>query len=138
MPISIARALHDAKQHADPADRTIEVTMGDIPPVLVDSKQVAAALSEVLSNAIAATDPATGHVTIHAAHDPYSSRVALTITDNGCGMDQETVKRASIRFSAPRPPDDGADWVCPKRCDGWNPAVVRCGWKAARTREPEH
>ena len=27
----IARALHDAKQHTDPADRTIEVTMGDVP-----------------------------------------------------------------------------------------------------------
>ena len=29
----IARAMHDAKQHTDPADRTIEVTMGDVPPV---------------------------------------------------------------------------------------------------------
>jgi signal transduction histidine kinase/HD-like signal output (HDOD) protein len=94
----IARALHDAKQHADPADRTIEVTMGDIPPVMVDPKQVAAALSEVLSNAIAATDPVTGHLTIHAAHDPYTSRVVLTIADNGCGMDQETVKRAFDPF----------------------------------------
>ena len=40
--------LHDAKQHADPADRTIEVTMGDIPPVMVDPKQVSAALAEVI------------------------------------------------------------------------------------------
>ena len=94
----VARALHDAKQHADPADRSIEVTMGDIPPVMVDPKQVAAALSEVLSNAIAATDPSTGHLTVHAAHDPYSSRVVLTITDDGCGMDQETVKRAFDPF----------------------------------------
>lgn len=99
----VARALHDAKQHADSADRTIELTMGDVPPVMVDPKQVAAALSEVLSNAIAATDPSTGHVSIHAAHDPYSSRVALTIADNGCGMDQETLKRAFDPFFSSKP-----------------------------------
>jgi signal transduction histidine kinase/HD-like signal output (HDOD) protein len=94
----VARALHEAKAQADPADRSIEVTMGDIPPVMVDPRQVSAALSEVLSNAIAATDPVTGHLNIHAAHDPYTSRVVLTITDDGCGMDQETVKRAFDPF----------------------------------------
>jgi signal transduction histidine kinase len=99
----VARALHDAKQEADPADRTIEVTMGDIPMVMVDPKQVAAALSEVLNNAIAATDPVSGNVSIHAAYDPYSSRVALTISDNGCGMDQETLKRAFDPFFSSKP-----------------------------------
>ncbi len=44
----ISRALHDAKQHTDPADRTIELTMGDVPPVRVDPKQVAAAMTEVV------------------------------------------------------------------------------------------
>ena len=33
----LARALHDAKQQSDPADRTIELTMGDVPPVMVDA-----------------------------------------------------------------------------------------------------
>src|SRR5208337_2587697 len=94
----VARALHDAKQHTDPADRTIELTMGDVPPVMVDPKQVAAALTEVIDNALSATDPSKGHVAIHAAYDPYSSRVALTITDNGCGMDEATLKRAFDPF----------------------------------------
>ena len=99
----IARALHDAKQHTDPADRTIELTMGDVPLVLVDPKQVGAALTEVLNNAISATDAATGHISIHAAHDPYSSRVALTIADDGCGMDEETLKRAFDPFFSSKP-----------------------------------
>jgi hypothetical protein len=71
--------------------------------VMVDPKQVAAALSEVLNNAIAATDPVSGNVSIHAAYDPYSSRVALTISDNGCGMDQETLKRAFDPFFSSKP-----------------------------------
>jgi putative nucleotidyltransferase with HDIG domain len=94
----IARALHDAKQHTDPADRTIELTMGDVPPVMVDPKQVAAAMTEVLDNALSATDSSSGHITIHAAFDPYSSRVAVTISDNGCGMDESTLKRAFDPF----------------------------------------
>ena len=99
----VAHALHDAKQHTDPADRTIELTMGDIPPVMVDPKQVAAALTEVIDNAFAATDPSKGHLAIHAAYDPYSSRVALTITDNGCGMDEATIKRAFDPFFSSKP-----------------------------------
>ena len=99
----LARALHDAKQHSDPADRTIELTMGDVPAVIVDPRQVAAAITEVIDNAIAATDPATGHVAIHAAYDPYSSRVAVNITDNGCGMDEATLKRAFDPFFSSKP-----------------------------------
>jgi signal transduction histidine kinase len=94
----VDRALHDAKMHCDPADRSIEVTMGDVPLVHVDPQQVAGALTEVLENSLHATDPAKGHVAVHAAYDPYSSRVVLTVSDDGCGMDEETVKRAFDPF----------------------------------------
>jgi len=58
---------------------------------------------EVISNAIQATDPKKGHVTIHAAYDAYSSRVALTVADNGSGMDEETLKRAFDPFFSSKP-----------------------------------
>src|SRR4029079_7578297 len=47
----IERALHEAKMAADPADRSIEVTLGDVPRVIVDADQVRAALLELLDNA---------------------------------------------------------------------------------------
>jgi signal transduction histidine kinase/HD-like signal output (HDOD) protein len=99
----IDRALHDAKQHTDPADRTIEVTMGDVPSVRVDPMQVSAALTEVIDNALLATEPSGGQITIHGAFDPYSSRVAITVADNGCGMDDETLKRAFDPFFSNKP-----------------------------------
>ena len=95
----VAAALREAKARHDPADRAIEVTTaGDVPAVMVDPRQVAGALQEVVDNALQATDPAKGHVSVHAAFDPYSSRVVLTVSDDGCGMDEETVKRAFDPF----------------------------------------
>ena len=102
LPELMDRALHEAKLIADPADRTIEVTMTDMPPVIVDPQQVTAALTEVLCNAIQATKD-RGHITIHAAHDAYSSRVAIMVADDGCGMDDETLKRAFDPFFSSKP-----------------------------------
>ena len=79
----VGRALHDAKMQTDPSDRSIEVTLTDVPPVLVDETQVAAALTELIANAIQATDASKGHIEIHAAYDAYSTQVVLMISDNG-------------------------------------------------------
>jgi signal transduction histidine kinase len=102
----LERALHEAKQASDPADRKIELTLGDVPAVTADPSQVCAALVEVIDNAIHATDGITdgsGHIAIHAAHDPYGNRVVVTVSDNGCGMDEDTVKRAFDPFFSNKP-----------------------------------
>jgi signal transduction histidine kinase len=73
--------------------------VGELPAVMVDPGQVAGALLEVLDNALHATDRTdSAHVGVHAAYDPFSARVVVTVADNGCGMDEETVKRAFDPF----------------------------------------
>jgi two-component system sensor histidine kinase HydH len=100
----VARALHEAKALPDHADRTVEVTFGDVPDVAVDPQQVQAALTEVIDNALQATsDTKLPRVEIHAAYDPYSSRVVLSVSDNGCGMDEATLKRAFDPFFSSKP-----------------------------------
>jgi two-component system sensor histidine kinase AtoS len=99
----VQRALHEAKMHNDPADRTIEITMGDVPLVFVDERQVSAAMAEVLDNAMQATDPSKGHIAIHAAFDAYSAKVVVSISDDGCGMDEGTAKRAFDPFFSNKP-----------------------------------
>ena len=98
----IDHALHEAKMQVDPADRSIEVTLGDLPTIVVDKQQVTAALKEVIDNALQATDPTKGHITIHAAFDPYSLRVVMTVADNGVGMDEATLRRAFDPFFSSR------------------------------------
>ena len=88
--------------HVDPADRSIEVTLGDLPTIVVDKQQVTAALTEVIDNALQATDPTKGHITVHAAFDPYSLRVVMTVADNGVGMDEATLRRAFDPFFSSR------------------------------------
>jgi signal transduction histidine kinase/HD-like signal output (HDOD) protein len=99
----LERAMHEAKMQNDPADRSIELTIGEAPAVLLDVKQVSAALCEVLENAIHATDPKKGHVGVHAGFDPFSNRVVVTISDDGCGMDENTVKHAFDPFFSNKP-----------------------------------
>ncbi len=94
----LERALHEAKAHHDVTDRSIEVTLADVPAVLVGPQQVSAALVEVIDNAIHATEANRGQVTVHGAFDPYSKRVVLTVSDNGCGMDETTQKCAFDPF----------------------------------------
>jgi putative nucleotidyltransferase with HDIG domain len=95
----LERALHEAKARADASDRSIEVTLAaDVPAVLVDPEQTVAALVEVIANAIQSTEPGKAAIAVHAAHDPYSKRVVLTVSDNGCGMDEQTLRRAFDPF----------------------------------------
>ena len=100
----VQTALSEAKAQAELADRLVEVTCGgDVPRVHVDPWQVGAAVAEVLTNAIQWTDPKAGRVEVTAAFDPYSSRVVMTVTDNGAGMDERTLKRAFDPFFSNQP-----------------------------------
>ena len=99
----VESALHEAKLLSDPVDRSIEVTIADVPTVMVDARQLTAALTEVISNAIQATDDKRGHVTVHAALETSSGKVVISINDNGCGMDDETLKRAFDPFFSSLP-----------------------------------
>ncbi|MGE5611675.1 MAG: HDOD domain-containing protein [Bacillota bacterium] len=91
-------AIRESKNLTDAASRRIEITMGQVPGVMVDPQQVQAAFVEILHNALQATDEVKGQITIHAAYDVFSSRVVVSVTDNGRGMDEETLRHAFDPF----------------------------------------
>ena len=64
---------------------------------------MAAALGELIGNALQAVEPGKGQVEIHAGYDAGSGQVALSISDNGCGMDEQTLKRAFDPFFSAKP-----------------------------------
>ena len=94
----IERAVYEARNRDQGCVRKIELNMAEVPPVLADQEQTRLALVEVLHNALQATDEAVGKIVICAAYDVFSSRVALSVADNGCGMDGEVLRRAFDPF----------------------------------------
>lgn len=91
-------AIGQSKNLEEAGGRRIEITMGQVPAVVVDPQQVQAAFVEILHNALQATDEVKGQITIHAAYDAFSSRVVVSVTDNGRGMDEETLRHAFDPF----------------------------------------
>jgi len=101
---SIFRSSLDlAKQAVDLADRQIEVRGGDLPPAHVDGEQIAAALAEIVVNAVQATDAHNGRVVMSASFDAFGQRLVLSISDNGCGMDEHVLRHAFDPFFSHKP-----------------------------------
>jgi signal transduction histidine kinase/HD-like signal output (HDOD) protein len=99
----VEQAVSEAKTRSEAADRTIEVMLSDVPLVMVDPKQITAALAQLIDNSLHATQANKGQIQVHGAFDPYSQNVVLTVSDNGCGMDEATLKRAFDPFFSSKP-----------------------------------
>ncbi len=93
-----AAALEQAKGHTEIADRQIEVRVGEVPDADVDGQQVGSALTEIVINAIQATDPQAGRITLAASFDGFSQQLVLTVSDNGCGMEEHVLRHAFDPF----------------------------------------
>jgi signal transduction histidine kinase/HD-like signal output (HDOD) protein len=83
-------------------DAQIEVAE-DVTKVCVDSAQVVSAIANVISNSIESYADKKGPVKITAAADESADRVKLQISDLGCGMDTETLQKATWPFFCGRP-----------------------------------
>lgn len=92
------RAITTAKQLENPSDRTLVSTADETPAVKVDAEQIVAALAEVIANAVQSTAEKTGRIEVSSAFDPFSMQVVITVTDNGHGMDENTLKHAFDPF----------------------------------------
>ena len=100
----VQTAVAQAKSVDDWADRTVVTNVpANAMRVRVDGRQAAAALAEVIGNAVQATDAKAGRITVSAARPAGSPHVAITVSDNGCGMDEATARRAFDPFFSGRP-----------------------------------
>ncbi len=98
-------AVELARQRLGGGDLDLRIEMGpDAPSVLVDSAQAASALSNILVNAFQSYTPAgQGSVEIRVERDSAVPEVRVQVQDRGCGMDRQTLSRATLPFFSARP-----------------------------------
>ncbi len=94
--------LASQKTGVEHIDARIEV-IGDIKNIFADSAQVASAIANVICNSVDSYADSAGLVKITASADPSGSFVKLTITDLGCGMDSQTLQKATYPFFSNQP-----------------------------------
>jgi signal transduction histidine kinase len=75
----------------------------DIKSVFVDSAQIVSAIANVFSNAIESYTGSLGPVKVTAIAEESGSFVKLQISDLGCGMDAETLEKATQPFFSAKP-----------------------------------
>ncbi len=98
--IEEAVELAGQKSKVDHVNAQVQSVRADA-EVFVDSAQVVSALANVLSNAIESyTDPA-GPIKICA--EPGADGIMLQVRDLGCGMDAETLRKATHPFFSAKP-----------------------------------
>jgi putative nucleotidyltransferase with HDIG domain len=75
----------------------------DIKSVFVDSAQIVSAIANVFSNAIESYTGSLGPVKVTAIAAESGNFVKLQISDLGCGMDAETLEKATQPFFSAKP-----------------------------------
>jgi putative nucleotidyltransferase with HDIG domain len=75
----------------------------DAKNAFVDSAQIVSAVANVFSNAIESYTDNLGPIKVTAASDKTGSFMELEISDLGCGMDTETLKKATEPFFSAKP-----------------------------------
>jgi signal transduction histidine kinase len=97
-------AIELAKQKTNAEHLEVQIEVAeDIGNVFVDSAQIVSAIANVISNAVESYGDKPGPIKITADAAETGDSVKLQISDTGCGMDAETVQKATQPFFSAKP-----------------------------------
>ncbi len=97
-------AIQLAKQKTNAEHLDVQIAIAEgIESVFVDSAQVVSAIANVISNAAESYSDKSGPIKITAEAAESGDSVKLQISDVGCGMDAETILKATQPFFSAQP-----------------------------------
>ena len=105
--ISIKQILDEAvqltamKTATEELDIEIDIVEGD-KNILVDSAQIVSAIANILANAVESYPNGSGSIKVNAKSDEADA-IEVQISDSGCGMDEETLRKAVQPFFSAKP-----------------------------------
>ncbi len=92
-------ATEFAKQKTNSADIDVQIEIAEgATSVFVDSAQIVSAIANVICNAVECYDEKTGPIKIASDTIESGDSIKLQIIDTGCGMDPDTLKKATLPF----------------------------------------
>lgn len=95
----LAAAIQAQADHAQRSQVHVDMVVDPaLPDVMVDPGQGAAALAELIANAIDSYQSQGGQVRVTAQPDELGSELVVDIVDQGCGMDSELLQKAFAPF----------------------------------------
>ena len=100
--IDEAIQLASRKTNTEQLDIQTEIA-DDIEDAFVDSAQIVSAIANIIANAVESYRDNIGPVKIDADIDEATDMIKLSIKDNGCGMDEQTLQKAIQPFFSARP-----------------------------------
>jgi signal transduction histidine kinase len=104
VPEVVEKAINAEQEHAQRQHVRMETVFAEgLPQLFVDDQQISRALAELISNAIEAYQGQGGVVQVSCRCDELDSEVMVEVADQGCGMDDETLRRAFDPFFSARP-----------------------------------
>lgn len=99
----IEEAVYFATQRMGIDQLDIQTDIDQTTNVFIDSAQVVSAIANIICNAVESYPSKNGLVQIKADIDSDKSFVKLQIVDHGCGMDEQTLKKAKQPFFSAKP-----------------------------------
>ena len=100
----IDEAIQFASQKTNVEHIDVRIAVAeDLESVFVDSAQVVSAIANVISNAVESYGDKPGPIKIAADAGESGDSVKLQISDVGCGMDAQTVAKATQPFFSAKP-----------------------------------
>jgi putative nucleotidyltransferase with HDIG domain len=101
---TIDEAMKSVGKRHDPEHLDVQIEIDKpVEHVYVDPGQMVSALANILSNAVESYTDEVGPVKVVASAAESADFVKLTVTDFGCGMDAETVQKATHPFFSAKP-----------------------------------
>ena len=100
----LEKAVHLAKQKSGTQNANIEISVDeDAEQIFADSEQITEALANIICNAVESYLAKSGPVKITAQSINEYKSVKITISDLGCGMDSQTLQKATLPFFSAKP-----------------------------------
>lgn len=102
--IMINNCIEKVNEHylSEPLDITIDSSIENLSDIEVDAEQTAEAIARIIYNALESYESGNGPVIISGSEQTPDS-VEIRIQDQGCGMSEETLRKAAEPFYSDKP-----------------------------------